>query len=286
MKEFFYFPFFYLINSRLKTKFELISWQIIFFIPGLIITYYYLDIRSNIFIHLFLLSQIMFYCIYETGYIENDVVTVKTEKNPTLRLNKENFKYIKKNYSKIIFSRYLIFSLSFILLLWIDIWIEYVLNMKIFLFFLIITRIIFFIHNKIRNRFTILTFFLLSISKFIFPLVLFVDLDKIHYALLLSVVTFPILRTIEILLLKRYKIKSIGKIITDIDIFRTVYYFILFILVISVYFLDFIEIYELYIGVTLALYFLIFRLICLFLIKGGVYNRDRKVKTKFQNKFK
>ena len=108
--------------------------------------------------------------------------TVKTEKNPTLRLNKENFKYIKKNYSKIIFSRYLIFSLSFILLLWIDIWIEYVLNMKIFLFFFIITNNIFFIHNKIRNRFTILTFFLLSISKFIFPL--FVDLGKIHYAII------------------------------------------------------------------------------------------------------
>ena len=45
----------------------------------------------------------MFYCIYETGYIENDVVTVKTEKNPTLRLNKENFKYIKKIIQKLYF---------------------------------------------------------------------------------------------------------------------------------------------------------------------------------------
>ncbi len=286
MREFYFIPFFYLINSRLKTKFELISWQIIFFIPVLIITYYHLDIRSNVFIHLFLLSQLIFYSIYEIGYIENDVVTVKNEKDPTIRLNKENTKYIEKNYSKIINSRYLVFLLSSILLLWIDLWIEYVLNIELFLFCVLITRLIFYVHNKIRNRFTIITFFLLSISKFSFPLILFVNLEKINYALFLALLVFPILRTIEIFFLRRFKFKFIGKIITDIDKFRIIYYLTLFILFIMAYFLSVLNIYEFYIGITIILYFLLFRIICFFLIKGSIYKRDKKVKKKFQNKFK
>ncbi len=286
MREFYFIPFFYLINSRLKTKFELISWQIIFFIPILIITYYHLDIRSNIFIHLFLLSQLIFYSIYEIGYIENDIVTVKKEKDPTIRLNKENTKYIEKNYSRIINSRYLVFLLSSILLLWIDLWIEYVLNIELFLFCVLITRLIFYFHNKIRNRFTIITFFLLSISKFSFPLILFVNLEKINYALFLALLVFPILRTIEILFLRRFKFKFIGKIIRDIDKFRIIYYLILFILFIVVYFLNVLNIYEFYIGITIISYFLLFRIICFFLIKGSIYKRDKKVKKKFQNKFK
>ena len=286
MREFYFIPFFYLINSRLKTKLELISWQIIFFIPVLIITYYHLDIRSNVFIHLFLLSQLIFYSIYEIGYIENDVVTVKNEKDPTIRLNKENTKYIEKNYSKIINSRYLVFLLSSILLLWIDLWIEYVLNIELFLFCVLITRLIFYVHNKIRNRFTIITFFLLSISKFSFPLILFVNLEKINYALFLALLVFPILRTIEIFFLRRFKFKFIGKIITDIDKFRIIYYLTLFILFIMAYFLSVLNIYEFYIGITIILYFLLFRIICFFLIKGSIYKRDKKVKKKFQNKFK
>ena len=74
--------------------------------------------------------------------------------------------------------------------MWIDIWIEYILNIELFLIQIILTRFIFYIHNKIRNRFTILHFFLLSISKYIFPLILFIDLDKIHYALILAIIHF------------------------------------------------------------------------------------------------
>ena len=131
----FLFSFFYLINSRLKSKFELISWQIIFFIPGLIITYFYLETRSNIFIHLFLLSQLIFYCIYEIGYIENDILTVKKRKISNHKIKfYQYFRYIKKNYYKIVFSKYLIFTFSFLLLMWIDLWVEYILNIELFFY--------------------------------------------------------------------------------------------------------------------------------------------------------
>ena len=228
----------------------------------------------------------MFYSIYEIGYIENDIVTVKKEKNPTIRLNRENNKYIKKNYSKIIISKYLIFLISLAFLSWIDLWIEYVLNIKYFIIHVLLTRLIFFCHNYFRNRFTIVTFFLLSISKFTFPLILFIDLEIINYALLLSITIFPILRTIEIFLLKRFQLKFIAKFIKDIDKFRILYYLVFFCLTLVLYFFDIVNSYQFYIGITIVTYFLIFRIVCYFLIKGSIYNRDKKVKNKFQNKFR
>ncbi len=286
MKQFFYIPFFYLIHSRLKSKFELISWQIIFFIPVLIITYFYLETRSNIFIHLFLLSQLIFYSIYEIGYIENDILTTKKEKYPTIRLNSINTRYIKKNYYKIVFSKYLIFTFSFLLLMWIDLWVEYILNIELFLIQIILTRFIFYIHNNVRNRLTIITFFLLSILKYTFPIILFIDISKIHFALILAIISFPILRTIEIFLLKRFNFKFIGKIIKDIDKFRILYYLIIFFSFNIIYLFKFINFEEFYLALTIILYFLIFRIISFILIKGNIYNRDKKVKNKFQNKFR
>ena len=54
--------------------------------------------------------------------------------------------------------------------MWIDLWVEYILNIELFLIQIILTRFIFYIHNNVRNRLTIINFFLLSILKFIFPI--------------------------------------------------------------------------------------------------------------------
>jgi hypothetical protein len=286
MNYFFFLPFYYLIHSRLKNKFELFSWQIIFFIPILIFTYYYLEIKSNIFIHLFLISQVIFYSIYEIGYIENDIITVKKEKNPTIRLNKKNTKFISKNYSILIYSRYLIFLLLVSLLFWIDKYIEYILNIELFLFQIIITRIIFFFHNQIRNRLTIFTFFFLSVSKYTFPFILFIEINENFYVnFFFLILLFPLLRSIEILCLKRYNLNFIINIIKNIDKLRVVYYFVLSTLIISIFLLKILNYDDFFITHTLALYFLIFRIICYYVIKKNLYIRNKGIRDKFNKRF-
>ncbi len=273
----FYVPFFYLIHSRLKTKFELISWQIIFFIPQLLITYYFLDIRSNIFIHLFLISQLIFYSLYETGYIENDIKTTQKEKNPTIRLNKKNTIYITKNYSKLTNIRYFIVIFFIIALFWLDTFTSYNLNLQTFGLILLFTKLIFYIHNKIRNRFTIISFFLLSILKYSFPIILFIDFEKITYPLLLALITFPILRTTEVITLKRYNFKSITKLIGNIDKFRIIYYSFCLLVLITLKLFLIISLLDFYISITILFYFLFFRVGSFYLVKYGLYRRDEKI---------
>lgn len=270
----FFLPFVYLLHTRLKTKFELISWQIIFFVPQLVITYYYLDIRSNIFIHLFLISQLIFYSIYETGYIQNDIVTTKKEKNPTIRLNKKNFIFVGKNYFKLTNFRYFIALFFLSILYWLDTFTAYRLNLLNFFLILILTKIIFYLHNSIRNRFTIVTYFLLAILKYSFPIILFINFDKLIYPLIITIMIFPILRVIEVITLNRYKFKSFKKLIGNIDKFRISYYFFCFfgILIIKLFFelsnINF------YLSISIILYFLFFRISCFYLIKHKIYKRD------------
>tara|TARA_A100001015_G_C15028382_1_gene731789 strand:+ start:2359 stop:3192 length:834 start_codon:yes stop_codon:yes gene_type:complete len=273
----FFLPFVYLLHTRLKTKFELISWQIIFFVPQLIITYYYLDIRSNIFIHLFLISQLIFYSIYETGYIQNDIVTTKKEKKPTIRLNKKNFIFVAKNYFKLIYFRYFIALFFLSVMYWLDTFTSYNLKLLNFVLVLTLTKIIFYIHNSIRNRFTIITYFLLSILKYSFPIILFINFDKLIYPLIITIMIFPVLRVIEVTTLNRYKYKSFKKLIGNIDKFRILYYFVFFVGIVTTK-LFFGGNIDFYLSISIILYFLFFRIACFYLVKHQIYKRDEAKK--------
>ena len=282
----FYIPFYYLIHTRLKTNFDLLSWQIIFIIPQFTITYFYLNIRSDIFILIFFITQLAFHSVYEIGYIENDNLTTKNEKKPTLRLNRKGSAFIKKNYSKVIYVKYLIVLLLVGLLYWINTFAAYRLNIFSFISLLVLNRIFFFLHNNIRSRLNILTFFLLSITKFIFPLVLFIDFETLLYPILLSVIIFPLLRSIEISTLKRHDFKFFSKIIGDIDRFRILFYLIASLLFITLWLFSFLGIKNFSVSIFILVYFLVFRICTYFLIKEGIYRRDIKTKKNVHYKLK
>ena len=278
----FYIPFYYLIHSRLKTTFDLLSWQIIFIIPQFAITYFYLHTRSDIFILLFFVTQIIFHTLYEVGYIENDILTTKKEKKPTLRLDRKRGVYLKKKYINIIYVRYAVILLFIAFLFWLNSFTAYRLNILSFVVVLILNRIFFFIHNNIRNRLNILTFFILSVTKFIFPLVLFIKFEDMMNPILLSVIIFPLLRTIEITTLKRHSFKKLSRIINDIDRFRILYYFVNLLLCIILWYFSFLSTQDFSISIVILFYFLLFRIITMLLIQEGIYKRDVKTKTKSQ----
>lgn len=272
-------PFYYLIYSRLKTKMDLISWFIIFIIPQFVITYFYVDMRLDIFLSLFILSQIIFNTLYEIGYIENDISTTKNEKNPTLRLDRESNSYIRNNYSKIIYFRYFTVLLFLGFLYWVNLYFIFELNMTAFIVLFIINRIFFFFHNSVRNQLNLITFSVLAVTKYIFPVILFVDIDNMMYPIILSVMVFPLLRIIEHSTHKRYGFENYAKMIGNHDRFRIIYYFGGILLYTIFWFLSYIDSENFSIAISLFLYFIFYRLTSYLLIKKGIYKRN-KIKSK------
>ncbi len=270
----FYLPFYYLFFSRLKTKIDLISWMIIFIIPQFFITYMYTDFSLGAFVLLFLLSQIIFNTLYEIGYIENDISTVENEKIPTLRLDEESNNYIKTNYSKIIYFRYFTVLVLMGLLYEVNSYFGLELNMIDFIVLLVLNRIFFFFHNSIRNRWNLVTFSVLAVTKYIFPVVLFVDIESMIYPIILSIIVFPVLRIIEHSSHKRYAFVKYAKAIGNHDRFRIFYYFFFLTLFICLYFFSILLQNDFIVAIIILIYFLLYRVASYLLLKKGLYKRD------------
>ena len=251
----FYIPFYYLFHSRLKTKMDMLSWIIIFIIPQFSITYAYVHLDLETFALLFVLSQVIFNTLYEIGYIENDIHTTKNEKIPTLRLDKQNTDYVKKNYINIVYIKYFIVILFTGLLIRINSHFSFDLNIKSFIVLLIVNRIFFYWHNSIRNRINLLTFSVLAITKYIFPIVLFVGSNHVLYASLLSITAFPALRIIEHSTHKRYTFSDYAKIIGNHDKFRILYYSTFLLLFVLLYLSSLITVYDFTISISVMIYF-------------------------------
>ena len=280
----FYIPFYYLFYTRLKTKMEIISWFLIFIIPQFFITYSYNQIELEIFFPIFMISQIIFHTLYEIGYLENDIITTKKEKNPTLRLDKKSFSYIESNYNKIKFFKYLIIILFTIIVYYIESNIETETFLNPFICLLLVNRVFFYIHNNLRNRFNIITFFILSISKYIFPLLLFIDLMNAFYPILLSIITFPLLRTLEICMLKRHKLAIFKSQNLDLDKFRILYYFSNIIICIIIWQILPLSYENFLVSILVLFYFAFYRVSTYFLIKKGIYKRDIKTTSQYSVK--
>ncbi|MEZ9563411.1 hypothetical protein AB4245_26070, partial [Vibrio splendidus] len=232
-----YLPGHYLFLSRLKSKPEKLSWAILYVIPLLFISGHINGSYSIEIVILFILALLSFFSIYDLGYIENDVKTVLTEKEPTLRIDSATFDYYTSNYwkhnlIKILFSVVLILAIDSLSGLW-----EIELNLLAFICAVIATRFVFFFHNKIRSRYNVLTFSLLSSLKYTSILILFCPYEQFPYYLTLSLLMFPLIRTIEHATKKKYKFIKIRNLVFSADYFRVRYYLLFSLIFLVVAFL-------------------------------------------------
>src|SRR5690606_14119835 len=127
---------------------------------------------------------------------------------------------IKANFHKIIGTR----SLIFLLLTYI-LWHFFTDNFSLTYFCSIVglTRLVFYFHNRLRSRWNILTYLLLSLGKYLFlALILF----QLNYplSLLALVFAFPLPRTLEHACKVKYGLKPIKLLIGEFDLFRGRYY--------------------------------------------------------------
>src|SRR5690606_31344654 len=221
-------PGFYLFHSRLKRKTEIISLVYVYPLFLFLLIYFWGNFDLVKFSLVFIIYFLIWLSFYEIGYLENDVFTIKKEKKPTLRISQDEISTVEKNYKKILLFRILIgFSLAVTLYIfkYFD-WIN--LNLLGLFSCILITRIAFWTHNKLRNRWNILTYFSLSCGKYLSaPILFYYHLDNFIPLIMTVLFLFPIPRTLEHAAKIKYNLKILPKIVGNLDRFRIFYYFII-----------------------------------------------------------
>ena len=247
LKLFNYLPVGYVFQSRIITIAERISWLLIFPIFLLFIVL----LNNGGVIH-FIISFLIVLSAYEIGYLYNDVITTKNEKDPTIRheaFHEDNFLYCLAIRS---------FFCAFLCAV-----LFYVYGIKEFslgVISVLVINFIFYMHNKIRSRFNVITYFLLVSSRYIFPVILLIEPIQFIWIVLI----FPLCRTLEHACKKKYKLIFLTRIIGKPDTFRV--YYLLFITIAASFF-DTVFLY-------MAVYFLLVRLLALFVSRYSFFKRN------------
>ncbi|WP_157231621.1 wbuO protein [Cecembia lonarensis] len=206
--------------------------------------------------------------IYEIGYMENDAITINKEKEPNIRIEKEDITFIQGNFKMIIALRILLLAIICNLVYFFGL-----LSLeKILLLcgYIGLSRLFFYLHNTIRSRWNIATYFVLCVLKYYLVVWVFMDWDFGIEPYLIVLFSFPILRTIEHSVKKKYELERIQNAVGSLDTFRVMYYSVL--LLITVFgFLFFGS------GIRWVYsigFFFVFRFGIFALIKSGIYSRQ------------
>lgn len=199
-------PIGYVFQSRIITKAERISWFLIF--PFFLFIFVVLNDYDYF---LFTLNFLVIISSYEIGYLYNDIITTRSEKEPTIRhtdFHEKNFIYcviIRVAFSVFI-STIVWFVYDFVSFLW-------VLTSAFML------NLFFYLHNTIRSKFNVITYFLLVCGRYTFPVFIFSTSPQILSVILI----FPLCRTLEHACKKKYGFSRLQKLVGNPDFFRVWY---------------------------------------------------------------
>lgn len=245
-------PFLYTIKTRLKGKEKMVAYLFTFIIPVFLyaITYSYIEKKSyGITILATIIGIIGVMSVYEIGYIRNDIYAIKKEKNPTLRLSKDDMTFVKGNIKIILIVKYLIALIALICIFALKLdWIYYLIG-------LILIEIFYLGHNFFRGKLSIITFFVLSTLRYVVPLV-FIG-GRLYTLIAVFIFAISIPRTIEKAAEKKFNIKFMQTILDSIDFnyIRVMYYLALVINIFAQYSMIHISIAY----IVMSVYYLIYR---------------------------
>ena len=146
-------PFYYTFYTRIKGKSKRIAYIFTFILP----IYIYIIAFNRSFTLIDFIASILGFIglmsIYEVGYINNDVITIQYEKNPTLRLKEDEIFYARERIGKIRAIKYIIALIIIGILVMLNC------NYIYYTIGLILIYIVYLAHNKVRDKKSIITFF-------------------------------------------------------------------------------------------------------------------------------
>ena len=274
----FYIPGFYTVYSRLNRWPDFLSWLLV--LPGIVFLMNYLWFSEGFisFIILFACYFFSWLSIYELGYIENDTFTISREENPTRRIAPGEIDFVKRNSKAITTARTLLF-LCFLVGLSQLIEIEYLLGYS---GIVMLSFLIFKAHNKIRSKINILTYFGLSVTKYLAFSSLFIPVEALGSYTSYWMLLFPIPRTLEHATKIKYQLTGLQRWIGNHDKFRVKYYSTVFLFAVGGYLYglknEAFKIFILGVGI-----FLFYRLLALGLLKYTALDRSRRPAHKWED---
>ncbi len=193
-------PFTYLFDTRQRDIIHKISFLLVCYLPSLLFIYFQTAIEINILVT-YTIGFISVYCIYEIGYLFNDIITIKFENNPTIRWNNDKLKIIEKYLPLIVLSKVS-------LLLFFTAFVYHSCNYSNFAIYCIclgILALFFGLHNVCRCRFNILTMFIIVSMRYLTLPVLILEKISIKDFLFL-IFLIPVCRTIEYASKEKYRL--------------------------------------------------------------------------------
>jgi hypothetical protein len=263
------FPYLYFLKTRLKGKIQRVSWFLVYFVPNIFLYLYFTNFEFSFNnLSIMILSLILINYIYDNGYIQNDVILTKNEKNPTIRLDIQILENVKKNISKIFILRFII---SILIIYFLYFLIEDIQKFILLLVISISLQILYLIYNSVRSVLNLYLILPLSYIRFYGFIVPFVNYENLLEFIILTTFIYPFSKFLEFTKQPRYGYVFLSNLVGDVDRFRIKYYS-----AISVFFLIIFIFFSIdYIYLILVIYYLMFRLMAyLALSKSETIRKD------------
>jgi hypothetical protein len=210
-----------------------------------------------------LIGLIGFQTIYEIGYLENDVFTVKRETAPTLRLSQSDMSFVQRHFVGIAALRIGTFLLCLYAIFALKPYASPSIN--VFIVVCCVTAIAFACHNRTRSRWNIVTYAVLAAGRY-----LSVPLLAWGFAapatLFTAFLMMPLPRTLEHASKPKYELSLLRRITVPFSRFRPVYYLIATI--------GFVVVFGIHgvarAGAAVLAYFFVYRLAVQLVVRKGV----------------
>ncbi len=224
-RRIFFVPLAYLFATRLQGRLGVLSWVCIYPVPILLsVTLFGHGQLESSSVLAVLLAMLATYGLYELGYMDNDVVTVRREAAPTHRLSSTEQGFYEERYAVIVGLRLLfvgVCALGVVLLVQANSAGEY-----LFLGGLAVIAIAFQIYNGTRGRINLPLQLVLVSARFCLPGAVAIYWGHVSY-LLVMLLCFPLPNLLERSGEPRYRLVFLTMLHTHRHGFRVVYYLLL-----------------------------------------------------------
>jgi hypothetical protein len=270
-------PYAYFLKTRLPGLFQKISWLFVYFIPLGYLFFQFADVSSNADYFILIIGFLLVNYVYENGYIENDIITIKKEENPTLRLSATDVEVLGNKLRVIFVIRFLVILVLLATYFFCTPRSLTIQRPTDLLFLQVVLQALYLIYNRIRNILNLLLILPLSFIRFFGFIIPFVPEHNILFFVVVTSVLYPLPKLLEFTRKERFKLMFLSRLVGNIDAFRVKYYIGLVLLCLIIKFLN-PRIY-IYPYLIISIYFFLYRGI------GFLLMKNKNFLSEFKNNF-
>lgn len=270
-------PYWYFLKTRLNGFYPKVSWFFVYFVPSGFLYFQFADIKAMSDWAILIVSILLLNYIYENGYIENDIKTIRKEKKPTLRLSVESIRIIDHNLRTIFIARVIITFFLLALYFVLAAHSSSLLRPADLVLLLILLQLLYLWYNRVRNITNLFLVIPLSLIRFFGMVIPFVPIAYVAVFLIISSFLYPVSKFLEFTKRERFNLLWGQRMIGNVDKFRVTYYLLLALLLVGI--MQFFPGPYIIMGLKMAIYYFLYRMLGLLAIG------NRKILSAFKGNF-